>query len=116
MRKSLGPTLALIAISVFLGIRGIGQSFAQEMQRPGTTTTGIDKSAGRAGGQSGKSPHFEKRSEASRSRGEGRIGGQSGLETPLEERTSSYGSMGGKRVGGQSGLERDEGKSSGKVK
>jgi hypothetical protein len=116
MRKSLGLTLTLSAISFVIGIGGIGQSFAQGMQRSGTTDTTADKSAGRIGGQGGKKPHLEKPSEASRSRGAGRIGGQSGTRTPLETRKSSYGSMGGKRVGGQSGVERDVEKSSGKTK
>ena len=116
MRKSLGLTLTLSAISFVIGIGEIGQSFAQEMQRPGTTDTTVDTSAGRKGGQSGKSSHLEKRSEASRSRGESRIGGQSGTEAPLEERASSYGSMGGKRVGGQSGVESDLKKPSSKTK
>ena len=83
LRKSIGLTLTLSAIFVVIGVGEIGQSFAQEMQRMGTTDTAVDKSVGREGGQSRKSPHLEKRSEASRSRGEGRIGGQSGTEIPL---------------------------------
>lgn len=82
MRNSLGLALTVSAISVLIGIGGIGQTFALETQRPGTTDTITDKSSGREGGQSGKSPHLAKRSEASRAMGESRIGGQSGTEAP----------------------------------
>lgn len=116
MSKLVGSASILSTISLVIGIGGISQSLAQEMQKRGTTDTSLTKSSSREGGQSGRSSHLEKRSEAGLSRDESRIGGQSGTEAPLEERASSYGSMGGKRVGGQSGVERDEGKSSGKVK
>ena len=116
MRKSLGLTLTLSAISFVIGIGATGQAFALETQKSGTTDANTRKSVSREGGQSGTSPHLERRSEATRSRGEGRVGGQAGTETPLEDRTSSYGSMGGTRVGGQAGVESDMGKPSGKTK
>jgi len=116
MGKSVGLAFTLSAISAVIGIGNIDQSIAQETQRLGTTDTSLDKSVGREGGQSGRSPHLEKWTEASRSKAEGRIGGQAGVEAHLHERMSSYGSMGATRVGGQAGVEHDVGKPSDKVK
>ena len=108
MKKASGLTVTLSVVCLVIGIGATGQAFAVETGKAGTTDTNTRTSASREGGQSGKSPHLEKRSEAFRSKGEGRVGGQAGNETPLEERTSSYGSMGSTRVGGQAGVERDQ--------
>ena len=116
MRKSLVLILTLSTITIMLGIRGVGHTFAQEKQRLDTISTTVDQPAGREGGQGGKSPHLEKRSEASQTSDEGRVGGHSGKETSIEERTTSYGSVSGTRVGGQSGMEPRVGTSSSKAK